>query len=107
MSAKDDIQHFLLVFEVVKNSVKIERFGTDYEAALDAYDQREREYRDNGRGDDVDIVLLGADSLDTVKRTHSSYFGEDGAHGFAPLFKDALAGVVATQIAPPRSRQRR
>ena len=27
--------------------------------------------------DDLDIVLVGADSLETVKRTHSSYFETD------------------------------
>lgn len=91
MSPTDDIQHFLVTFHIPNGSVEIERFGTDYEAALHAYDEREKEYRDKGRGEDVDMVLLGADSLETVKRTHSSYFGGERDHGFAPLFKDALA----------------
>ena len=36
-----------------------------------AYQEAERESR--GRSD-LDVVLLGADSLETIKRTHSSYF---------------------------------
>lgn len=42
-------------------------------------------------GDDLDIVLVGADSLETVKRTHSSYFG-DTAETFESLLP---AGVLA------------
>lgn len=41
--------------------------------------------------DDLDIVLVGADSFETVKRTHSSYFG-DTAETFESLLP---AGVLA------------
>lgn len=90
MSPAEDIQHFILVFDVADATVRVERFGTDYEAALKAYDEREKEYRAEGKSNDVDIVLVGADSLSTVKRTHSSYFDGDHEHGFAGLFKDAI-----------------
>lgn len=67
----DNIKHFLVMYDVSRDAAKVEEFGTDYEAALAAYDEREREYRDrNG----VVVVLLGADSIDTIKKTHSCYF---------------------------------
>ena len=46
-------------------------YGTDYDAALNAYDQAEQDAQDRS---DVEVVLLSADSLETIKRTHSSYF---------------------------------
>ncbi len=49
-------------------------FGTDYGGAVEAYAEIEDEM--HGR-EDLDIVLLGADSLETVRRTHSSYFETD------------------------------
>lgn len=38
--------------------------------------------------DDLDIVLVGADSLDTVKRTHSSYFR--GGKDFESLLPEGV-----------------
>jgi hypothetical protein len=89
MSPKD-IRHFLLIFDVKARELHVEEYGTDYAAALSAYDEREKEYREAGRVEDFDIVLLGADSLETVKKTHSSYFDGDAEHGFAAYFKPAL-----------------
>lgn len=34
--------------------------------------------REHGIGTNLDIVLLSADSLDTIKQTHSSYFNGKG-----------------------------
>jgi hypothetical protein len=42
--------------------------GTDYEAAQAAYSAAEREAAVR---QDLDVVLLSADSLEIVKRTHS------------------------------------
>lgn len=51
------------------------KFGTDYEAAQAAYAEAELA---NGDVDaTLDIVLLSADSLETIEQTHSSYFGGD------------------------------
>lgn len=71
MTAKD-IRHFLVIFDSVADSVEVEKFGTDYDAAQDAYSKAEQAHQGDPR---YDIVLLSADSLDTIKRTHSSYFG--------------------------------
>lgn len=75
-----DIQHFLIVYDIPSGKAQVRDFGTDYEAALGAYAETEDEMFER---DDLDIVLVGADSLETVKRTHSSYF--DSAETFESL----------------------
>ena len=66
-----DIQHFLVVYNLAKAKAHVEEFGTDYDAALFAYAKAEEDFANR---DTYDIVLLGADSIETIKRTHSSYF---------------------------------
>jgi hypothetical protein len=66
-----EIRHFLVTRDIARRETTVEEFGTDYDAAQAAYQEAERAAR--GRSD-LDVVLLGADSLDTLKRTHSSYF---------------------------------
>jgi hypothetical protein len=53
----------------------VESFGTDYDAAQLAYAETEQTH---GLGTTLDIVLLSADSLETIKQTHSSYFKDSG-----------------------------
>lgn len=73
---ESDIKHFLVVYDIPAGRVSVRAFGTDYEKAIEAYADAE----DAARGrDDLDIVLLSADSLATIKRTHSSYFDVDGS----------------------------
>ena len=48
--------------------------GQAIKRAMDAYMDEERANIDS---DDVEIVLVGADSLSTIKTTHRSYFAED------------------------------
>ncbi len=66
------IKHFLVVYDAAEGRADVRRFGTDYEAAQRAYADIEWETREDPN---IDAVLLSADSLETVKRTHSSYFG--------------------------------
>jgi hypothetical protein len=71
MSPDDDIRHFLVTRDVARRRTTVVGFGTDYEAAQDAYQEAEH----NARGrQDLDVVLLSPDSLETIKLTHSSYF---------------------------------
>jgi hypothetical protein len=67
----DEIQHFLVTFDPSTGSTDVRSFGTDYDAAQVAY--AEAEQADGLRGS-LDIVLLSADSLATIEKTHSSYF---------------------------------
>lgn len=71
MSPDDDIKHFLVTRDVARDETTVVEFGTDYEAAKDAYQEAEQNTR--GRRD-LDVVLLSADPLETIKLTHSSYF---------------------------------
>jgi hypothetical protein len=66
-----DIKHFLIIYDITARRAEVQPFGTDYDAAQEAYQAAEQQAR--GRSD-LDVVLLSADSLETIKRTHSSYF---------------------------------
>lgn len=66
-----DVKHFLVVYDIPAARADVTPFERDYQAALDAYNREEEAQRDNP---DVEVVLLGSDSVDTLKRTHSSYF---------------------------------
>lgn len=66
-----EIKHFLVTYDPESDQTKVEDFGTDYDGAQAAYAQAERV---SGFETKLDIVLLSADSLETIKQTHSSYF---------------------------------
>ncbi|HET8862209.1 MAG TPA: hypothetical protein VFM94_03060 [Solirubrobacterales bacterium] len=67
----DEIEHFLVTYDLATGETGVQRFGTDYDAAQTAYAEAERA---NAAEAKLDIVLLSADSLETIKQTHSSYF---------------------------------
>lgn len=65
--------HFLLVYDVrLQRLVRRDEFVDAGEAAT-AYAQLEAEHRMNR---DFEIVLVGADSIETIMRTHGHYFAE-------------------------------
>lgn len=70
MSA-NDLNHFLVVYRISLSEAEVRPFGHDYESAVAAYSNAEQEHRDDP---DIEVVLLGSDSIETLKRTHSSYF---------------------------------
>ena len=70
----DEINHFLVSYDLSTGKTKVESFGTDYDAAQAAYAEAEQANADDEK---LDIVLLSADSLETVMQTHSSYFDGD------------------------------
>lgn len=66
------IQHFLLVFDHKAGRLDdLQEFGTDSDAAVAAYASKEQELQGQEL---IEIVLIGSDSLDTVKLTHANYF---------------------------------
>jgi hypothetical protein len=67
----DEIKHFLVAYDPATGKTRVRSFGTDYDAAQAAYAEAERANADDER---LDVVLLSADSLETIKQTHSSYF---------------------------------
>lgn len=69
----DDIKHFLVIRDLASRQTEVREFGDDYDAAQDAYAQVEWEtLKDRS----IETVLLSSDSLETIKHTHSSWFGQ-------------------------------
>lgn len=66
------IRHFLLVFDHSRGDL-IEQldFGDELDKATEEYSRLEHEYSHNQA---IDVVLVGSDSIDTVKVTHANYF---------------------------------
>jgi hypothetical protein len=80
------IKHFLLVFDHAAGKLIEEiEFGIESDRAVAAYAAKEDEFRDR---DLVDIVLIGSDSLDTVRLTHANYFD-----GSAKVSSKYLVGI--------------
>jgi hypothetical protein len=78
------LTHFLLVYDLKEQRLILEQPFKDAGAAARAYAACELQYR----GDrDVEIVLVGADSIETIRLTHGNYF--DGTPSASPF----LAGV--------------
>lgn len=65
------INHFLVIYDIAAGEAAVEPFAGDYERALAAYEAAEREHRQDRN---IEVVLLGSDSRETLERTHSSYF---------------------------------
>ena len=69
-----DVIHFLLLYDVEHARLVEVRQFRDPEEAVAAYERAEVSHRDDAS---VEVVLLGADSLDTLKVTHANYFRSD------------------------------
>ncbi|MGB2710893.1 MAG: hypothetical protein WBC33_05195 [Conexibacter sp.] len=63
--------YFLLIYDLATREIEIEEWGADAEGATAAYTEREHQYEGV---ETVEVVLVGADSLDTIHVTHSHYF---------------------------------
>jgi vacuolar-type H+-ATPase subunit F/Vma7 len=70
------LQHFLLIYDLKAQRLIGQEEFDDGEEAATAYAALERRYQ--GR-DDLEIVLVGADSIETIKRTHAHYFDRTGS----------------------------
>lgn len=63
--------HFLLVYDLrQRRLIDVQRF-TDAREATEAYGRAEMAHLDDR---DTEIVLVGSDSIETVKKTHGHYF---------------------------------
>ncbi len=66
------IHHYLLVFDHEQGTLIAQRhFGTDSDAAVAEYSATEEKYQGQTS---IEIVLVGSDSIDTVRRTHANYY---------------------------------
>ena len=77
------LTHFLLIYDhgrqILIDAMDLGERGED---AARTYAQYEAQYR-NQKG--IEIVLVGADSLDTIRRTHAHYFSESASDPFETL----------------------
>jgi hypothetical protein len=78
--------HYLLIYNMDLGRLVETHEFTDAAAAAARYAELERMYA--GRSA-FEIVLVGADSIDTIKRTHGQYFADDAAAQASPY----LTGV--------------
>lgn len=76
--------HFLLVYDRKLQKLVFQQPYTDSAEAVRAYGEMEEKHRDDKH---MEIVLVGADSLETVMLTHGNYF--DAVPSASPY----LAGV--------------
>jgi hypothetical protein len=91
------IKHFLIVFDHAAGELEeLVEFGENGDAAVEAYSAKEKELRDRAT---VEIVLIGSDSLDTVKLTHANYF--DGS----VVVSKYLAGISGPVRSTPRTQR--
>ncbi len=80
------MKHYLLTYSLTAGRVvELREFSDDAEASA-AYVDAEKL---SGRDDDLEIVLIGADSGQTLRKTHGHYFDDEGTESTSPY----LAGV--------------
>ncbi|WP_296136509.1 hypothetical protein [uncultured Tessaracoccus sp.] len=96
--AEPVIKHFLIVFDrEAGKQLRLEEF-TDVDRAMAAYEAAERAKGDNRW---IDVVLLGADSLETAKATHGSWFREGiTAANLEDHLREFVEGYGLTWTAP-------
>lgn len=81
MTTRDRL--FLIQFDRRTNRSEVEDLGHDVSSAIQVSRQRERDLAEKG----IEVVLVGSASLDTLQKTHSSYF--DAAAALAPVLASA------------------
>lgn len=76
--------HFLLVYDRRQQKLVVQRPLSNSDEAVKAYEAMEQEHRDDTH---LEVVLVGADSIETVMLTHGDYFEA------VPSTSPYLAGV--------------
>jgi hypothetical protein len=79
-------QYFILVYDLAMRHVEVHEYGADVDQANAAYSVLEDEHA----GGKFEVVLVGADSIDTIKRTHSPYFSTGTATEVVEAFLAAI-----------------
>ncbi len=78
--------HFLLIYNIELGRLVETCEFSDAAAAVARYAELERRYAGQGN---FEIVLVGADSIETIRRTHGQYFADQANAEASPY----LAGV--------------
>ena len=79
-------QYFIRVYDLAMRHVEVHEYGADVEAANTAYSTLE----DAHAGGKYEVVLVGADSIETIERTHSPYFSTGTAIEVVEAFLAAI-----------------
>lgn len=83
------IQHFILLFDRRAGQMVDQlAFGFNAGAAIAKYEALEQAHRHDPH---MDIVLVGSDSLETVKITHANYFDGSAKDVYADVLRIASA----------------
>ena len=101
-------RYFILIYNIPSRELEVHEFEEVYDAAVGAYDQLEREHR-SARS--IEVVLVGADSIETIHKTHSHYFAEHADDLFRQFLEGAVTPVGAgtprvVRSSGPRRRRR-
>jgi hypothetical protein len=80
--------HFLLAYDRNIQMLVFEQAYNDPGEALKAYEALEEKHRDDRQ---MEIVLVGADSIETVMLTHGNYWAKDPSA--EPASSPYLTGV--------------
>jgi hypothetical protein len=75
--------HFLLVYDRNQQKLVFQRPYKNPEKAVRAYEEMEEKHRNDRH---MEIVLVGADSLETIMLTHGNYF--DAVPSASPYLLD-------------------
>lgn len=67
-------RNFLIFYDRATRTAEVSDLGEDTMAALATYTEHERALLNRT---DVEVVLIRSESIETLKRTHSSYFGTE------------------------------
>jgi hypothetical protein len=65
--------HFLIAYNRAEGVLVSEAMYRDAHEAAEAYTALELEHKHDSN---MEIVLIGSDSIETVRQTHSNYFSE-------------------------------
>lgn len=66
-------RYFLITYDLRAHEVKVENFEADFDAAAAMYSMLEERFSEDDR---IEVVLVGADSIETIHKTHSHYFAK-------------------------------
>ncbi|MFZ0664225.1 MAG: hypothetical protein WAM97_00605 [Acidimicrobiales bacterium] len=82
------MQHFLLIYDHQEHRLRDSRQFASDECleATKAYEEAEAQHQGD---ENIEIVLIGADSIDIIKRTHGHYF--DGTDRLAKYLTPAAS----------------
>ncbi|HUR86341.1 MAG TPA: hypothetical protein VMY78_13450 [Solirubrobacteraceae bacterium] len=100
-------RYFILIYDIPSRQLEVHEFEERYEDAVEAYGLFESKHRKDRA---VEVVLVGADSIQTIHKTHSHYFAEHADDLFRQFLDGAASppsppGVVKIQAAARRRRR--